>query len=157
MPQDRDTGAAANDYGRTTARRIATKIGATVIPRSSNECRLDGEKIVIKCARFGTPSIGVTYKMLDRLDGILGAFELNDGSYDLFLLGPDAFRENMSATQSMGSSAGKVGMVAKRVFVQRGHSRGNVRLDRNRRGKPPKTRLELPACVGGTNHRRWIT
>jgi len=129
MPQDRDTGAAANEYGRATARRIATKIGATELQRSSNECRLDGERIVIKCARLVTPSTGVTYKMLDRLDGILGAFELDDGSYDLFLLGPDAFRENMSATQSRGASAGKVGMVTKNIFVQLGRSRGNVRLD----------------------------
>ena len=96
------------------------KIGATEMQRSSNECRLDGEKIVIKCARLGTPSIGVTYKMLDHLDGILGAFELDDGTYDLFLLGPDAFRENLSATQSRGASAGKVGKVTKNVFVQRG-------------------------------------
>ena len=128
MPQDRDTGAAANEYGRVTARKIATKIGATEIQRSSYECRVDGVKIVIKCARVGTPSIGVTYKMLDRLDGILGAFELDNGSYDLFLLEPHAFRENMSATQSSGASAGKVGKVTKNVFVQRGRSRGNVRL-----------------------------
>ena len=52
MPQDRDTGAAANEYGRATARSIAMKIGATEIKRSSNECRLDGQKIVIKCARL---------------------------------------------------------------------------------------------------------
>ena len=129
MPQDRDTGAAANEYGRATARRIASKIGATEIRRSSNECRLDGQKVVIKCARVVTPSIGVTYRMLDHLDGILGAFELDDGSFDLFLLAPDAFRENMSATQSRGASAGKVGMVTKKVFVQLGRSRGNVRLD----------------------------
>jgi len=67
--------------------------------------------------------------MLDRLEGILGAFELDDGSYDLYLLGPGTFRDNMSATQSKGPSAGKVGMVTKDVFVQLGHSRGNVRLD----------------------------
>ncbi len=128
MPQDHDSGAAANEYGRATARTIATKIGATEIQRSSNECRLDGQRIVIKSARLGTPSIGVTYRMLDRLDGILGAFELEDGTYDLFLLGPDAFRQNMSATRSRGASAGKVGMVTKSVFVQLGRSRGNVRL-----------------------------
>jgi hypothetical protein len=129
MPQDGDTGAAANEYGRTTARSIATKIGATEIQRSSNECRLDGEKIVIKCARLGTPSIGVTYRMLDGLDSILGAFELDDGSYDLYILAPDVFRANMSATQSRGASAGKVGMVTKTVFVELGRPRGKVRLE----------------------------
>ena len=67
--------------------------------------------------------------MLDRLDGILGAFELDDGSYDLYLLAPDAFRANVSATQSRGASAGKVGMVTKGIFVQLGRSRGNVRRD----------------------------
>ena len=84
---------------------------------------------MIKCARVDTPSIGVTYKMLDHLDGILGAFELEDGSYDLFLLGPEAFRENMSATHSRGASAGKVGMVTKDVFLELGRSRGSVRID----------------------------
>lgn len=129
MPQDRDTGAAGNEYGRETARKIATKIGATELQGSSNECVLDGERIVIKCARLGTPSIGVTYRMLDHLDGILGAFELADGTYDLFVLEPAVVRENMSATRSKGASAGKVGMVAKNIFVQLGRSRGNVRLD----------------------------
>ena len=129
MPQDRDTGAAANEYGRETARKIAKKIGAPELQGSSNECALDGERIVIKCARLGTTSIGVTYRMLDHLDGILGAFELADGTYDLFVLEPGVVRENMSATRSKGASAGKVGMVAKNIFVQLGRSRGNVRLD----------------------------
>jgi hypothetical protein len=129
MPQDRETGAEANEYGRETARRIATSLGATEIHPSSNECRLNGERIVIKCARVTTPSIGVTYKMLDRLDGILAALELEDGSYDLFLLTPDIFRENMSPTRSRGSSAGRVGMLSRENIVQRGQPRGNTRLD----------------------------
>jgi len=67
--------------------------------------------------------------MLDHLDGILGAFELADGTYDLFVLEPGVVRENMSATRSKVASSGKVGMVAKNIFVQLGRSRGNVRLD----------------------------
>ncbi len=70
MPQDRDTGAAGNEYGHETALRVAEKVGASGLGKASNECRIDGKRIVIKCARAGTASVGVTYKMLDRLDGI---------------------------------------------------------------------------------------
>lgn len=128
MPQDRETGAAANEWGRETARRIAAKIDASAPRGSSNECLLDGDRIVIKCARMGTSSVGVTYKMLDRLDGILGAFETENGTYDLFLLTPEEFREHMTPTRSRGASAGRVGLVAKAFFLALGESRGSVRL-----------------------------
>jgi hypothetical protein len=44
--------------------------------------------------------------MLERLEAILGAFELEDGSYDLFLLDADRYRANMQPTRSKGASAG---------------------------------------------------
>jgi hypothetical protein len=86
MTQDRVTGAAANEWGRTTARAIASKIGAAMKGRTSNEATLDGQKVVIKCAAFGTDSVGVTFKMLDRLDSIIGAFQLDDESFELWSL-----------------------------------------------------------------------
>ena len=49
MPQDRETGVTAVEYGLATARKIAKVIGATKIgnPRS-NEYELNGKRIVIK-------------------------------------------------------------------------------------------------------------
>jgi hypothetical protein len=54
MTQDRASGAAADKWGRETARKIASKIGAVMKGRTSNEAQLDGETIVIKCAASAT-------------------------------------------------------------------------------------------------------
>jgi hypothetical protein len=129
MPQNRDSGAAGNEYGHATAAKVANRIGATGLGKASNECRLDGKRIVIKCARAATSSVGVTYRMLDQLDGILGAFEMEDGSYDLLLLEPSVYREHMAPTRSTGASAGRVGIVPRTVFFDHAKSLGNVRLD----------------------------
>src|SRR5262249_49901918 len=105
MAQDRASGAAANEWGRVTARAIASKIG------TSNEATLNGEKVVIKCAASATDSVGVTFKMLDRLDSIIGAFQLDDKSFELWSLAPEKFHQEMRDTRSKGSSSGKVGIV----------------------------------------------
>ncbi len=81
MPQDRDSGAAANQWGRETARYIASQIGATMQSRASNEALLNGQNVVIKCAAPATNSVGVTYKMLEKLDAVIGAFQSDDGSF----------------------------------------------------------------------------
>ena len=54
MPQDRSTGAAADRWGRETARLIAFQIGATMQRRGSNEALLNGQKVAIKCAAAAT-------------------------------------------------------------------------------------------------------
>ncbi len=48
MTQDLASGAAANEWGRKTAREIAFEIGAVMKGRSSNEAVLDDKKVVIK-------------------------------------------------------------------------------------------------------------
>jgi hypothetical protein len=78
MAQDQISGAAANEWGRVTARAIASKIGAIMKGQTSNEALLEGKTVVIKCAASATDSVGVTFKMLDRLDSIIGAFQLDD-------------------------------------------------------------------------------
>jgi hypothetical protein len=74
MLQDRNRGAAADRWGRETARRIASQIGVTMQSRVSNEAILNGQKVVIKCAPPATDSVGVTYKMLEKLYSIIGTF-----------------------------------------------------------------------------------
>lgn len=129
MTQDRLTGAAANDWGFATARAIASKVGAVMKGRMSNEATFDGKKVVIKCAASATGSVGVTFKMLDRLDSIIGAFQLDDGSFELWSLSPEKFREEMRDTRSKGSSAGKVGLVRRDFFERNGMLLVRVRLD----------------------------
>ncbi len=129
MPQDRNSGATANQWGRETARRIASQIGATMQSRTSNEALLNGQSIVIKCAAPATNSVGVTYKMLEKLDAIVGAFQSDDGFFELWSLLPEQFEAGMRETRSRGSSAGKVAIVRRGVFTTHGTLLGRVRVE----------------------------
>jgi hypothetical protein len=128
MSQDRRSGAAANKWGRLTARKIATKIGAAMLGSNSNEARFRRKRVVIKCANPATRSIGVMFSMLSRLDTVIAAFQLSDGSFELWCLAISVFRSEMSETRSRGDSAGKVGQVRRSVFVNRGKHLGRVRI-----------------------------
>lgn len=128
MGQNRNTGAAANEYGRLTAQRVMAFLGTAPLSDQSNECVLKGEHVVIKCARARTNSVGVSYNTLKRLDAIVGAFEQPDDTYRLYRLSPQDFRKNMSPTRSRGPSSGRIGKVARRVFEDRGNLIGTLRL-----------------------------
>lgn len=128
MAQDRNSGAEANDWGHRTALLLAEKLGASGMRRNSNECQLAGERVVIKCANPATTSVGVTYRMLDRLDRIAAAFKLDDGSFELFSLLPAEFVAAMRQTRSRGSAAGKVGLVDRSTFQRSGKPMGRLRI-----------------------------
>lgn len=128
MPQDQQSGAVGNTFGRDTARTIAAVLGATMAGGASNEARLDGRRIVIKCARARTPSIGVTFRMLAQIEVILGAFEQADGSFEIVELSPAVFKLLMQPTRSKGPSAGRVGVVGRAAFLAHGTRLRTVRL-----------------------------
>ena len=128
MTQDQLSGAAADEWGRKTARAIASELGAEMKSATSNEATFNGKNIVIKCAAPATDSVGVTFKMLDRLDSIVAAFQRADGSFDLWRLPADKFRREMRDTRSTGASAGKVGLVRKDVFEKHGELITRVNL-----------------------------
>src|SRR5438045_1686780 len=95
MPQTRKTGAAGNDYGRDCGEMIANLLGAQKIRtgRSSNECLLNGNRVIIKCARSKRPQqVGVYAHMFDRLDAVIGAFKNADGSYHIYEMSLDKLR-----------------------------------------------------------------
>ena len=46
MAQDQISGAAANEWGRVTARAIASKIGAIMKGQTSNEALLEGKTVI---------------------------------------------------------------------------------------------------------------
>lgn len=121
--QSRETGAAANDYGRRTAQSIAGKLGAQSTSATSNEFVLEGRPVTIRCARLGTTSVGVTYLMLDRVMEVLAAFQEADGSYSILSLGSETFKEHMRPSRSRGPSAGRVGIVSRSAFEQYGTQR----------------------------------
>jgi hypothetical protein len=128
MPQDRESGARANKYGRETAKKIADKIGAKSISKISNEFELQGRKITIRCAKHSTNDFGVTYKMLERIDAIYAALEQKNSEYELYEISPSIFKKNMRETKSRGPAAGKVGLVKKSVFVNEGKFIDSVKI-----------------------------
>jgi hypothetical protein len=97
---------------------------------TSNEAILDDKRVVIKCAAPNTDSVGVTYKMLDTLVSVVGAFQLDDGSFELWALSPANFRDGMRATRSRGAANGKVGLVRRDAFHKHGKLIGRVYLDK---------------------------
>jgi hypothetical protein len=128
MPQNRQSGAEADRYGRECARKIATALGATQIKIRSNECVFKGERVVIHCAQRRTKSVGVTLRMLEGLDAVLGAFEQDDGTYQVWRLSAEDYAHHMIPTRSRGSSSGKVGIVKRVVFERNGVRIATVRL-----------------------------
>jgi hypothetical protein len=127
MTQDRASGAAAREWGIKTARALAEKLGATRPTGSSNECRLEGSRVVIKCAAPATDSVGVTFSMLDRLDAVVGAFQRDDGAFELWSMAPAVFKRHMRDTRSK-SAVGRMGLVKRDVFQTKGRALGKVRL-----------------------------
>jgi hypothetical protein len=125
MPQDRESGARAAAWGHEAAYKIAWKIGATGMGKTSNECQLNGEHVVIKCARRNTTSVGVTYQMLTRIDRVIGAFELDDGLFELWAISPKQFESSMRESITSG---GKTALVSRSFFEQHGKKIQRVQL-----------------------------
>lgn len=128
MSQNQNSGAVANQWGRDTARSIASHLGAEMVSKGSNECIFEESTIVIKCAKPATDSVGVTYKMLERLDFIIGAFQSENSKFDLYKLSASNFKSEMRATASQGSANGKVGIVRKSVFESNAKHIGSLAI-----------------------------
>ena len=130
MPQNRHTGAEGNRFGHDCGARVAVALGTRLLGGASNECILNGERVVIKCARKGTPDVGITYRMVQTLDAVVGAFEDASGLYRILRL--PAYRcknlMQMKPTRSHGPSARKVGKVPKSVFEHEGTLLSVVRI-----------------------------
>jgi hypothetical protein len=124
MGQNRATGAAGNEFGHRNAKELAALLGATLTKPGSNEARWEGKLVALKSAGAGTPAIGMTYAMLNRVDEVIAALQRDDGAFDLYALSVAAFRSAMRPTRSKGPSSGRVGMVSLRVFEQDGRNLG---------------------------------
>lgn len=120
MPQDRESGARASQYGRECGKKVTEAIGAKSVRPGSNECALGDELLSVHCARKDTDRIGVTYKTLDRVSAVLGAFEQDDGSYIVWRMSSDEYKKLMTNTRSLGDSRDKVGMVKRADFERSG-------------------------------------
>jgi hypothetical protein len=126
--QNQQTGAAAAQWGRETAKRLARALGASIPIGGSNECKLDGQPIVIKCAAATTDSVGVTFAMLKRVARIIAAFQTSDSTFEVWSLTPKQFESQMRDTASKGASAGKVGLVRRTYFEKAGTYLGTIAI-----------------------------
>jgi hypothetical protein len=126
MSQTTISGAQASRWGLRCGRALAALLGASNPQGNSNECKLNGQKVVIKCAHINTDSVGVSYRMLERLDAVIGAFEVADSEFEIWQLSPEVYRTKMTGTKSQGPSAGKVGIVKRSVFQEYGTSLGRL-------------------------------
>ena len=120
MPQDRNSGKQANDWGRNCAGKVAKAIGTHLITTNSNEAVFNNERVVIKCAHKNTNSVGVSHEMINRLDAVVGAFENADGKFRVLRLPARLCVSAMTPTRSRGPSAGKVGIVKRTLFDDEG-------------------------------------
>lgn len=126
MPQDRSSGAKADKWGRATAQMIANRLGTEMISLKSNECIWNGKRIVIKCAGLNTNDVGVSFKMLERIDEICGAFQTGEHAFRLWTIKPEIYKSYMRDTASQGASRGKVGLVNRQLFEERGSYLGEI-------------------------------
>jgi hypothetical protein len=112
MPQNRETGARADRFGREMADRIARTLGTRLITKNSNEINYKGKRIVIKSAQKNVPQIGVSLKMLKRIKGIIAVLEEKEGKYTLYKITPQWYKLEMTPSKSKSPSACKVMMVS---------------------------------------------
>ena len=88
--QNTATGQKAQAWGVETARKIADALGAEKAADQpmANEFILDGKRVAIKCARPATTQCGLTNSMRDRVDYIICASQVAEGTFNLYKVTP---------------------------------------------------------------------
>lgn len=72
--------------------------------------------MTIRCAQIGNNQIGVTYGMLDRVDAIIAAFEVEKNQYKLIEISPALYKKFLRDSKNEGH----VGLVQKRYLEAHG-------------------------------------
>jgi len=123
MAQDQESGARANDFGHQNGTALISHLGGKNRKPGSNEFDLNGERVSIHSAhhRNGrSQSVGVTRLCLKKIDSVLGAFQDEDGSYRVLKLSANQFESSSRPTASRGPSSGRVLIVKRLVFEDKG-------------------------------------
>jgi hypothetical protein len=119
LGQTRETGAAGNDFGRKNAIKVSEVMGLKRVSDQANEFLFRDRRVVVKSGGRKTTSIGVTTKSLDRVSGILAAFEESDGQFSIWLIDVVDFKAHMKPSRSL-SSNGNVQTVSRKVIRELG-------------------------------------
>ena len=93
--QDRNSGQAANQWGRAMAKAVAKVLGGKPLSSRTNEMEYEGGVWVVKSAHYKTIYIGVPVTMLDRVAGIIAVLEEHNGDFSLYKIAPDWFKAHM--------------------------------------------------------------
>ena len=128
MSQNQATGAAANQWGRQTAQKLIIAYGGKSASSTSNEFFKDEELLVMKCAAPATTSVGVSYKMLDRIHGVVAAFADTPSKFSIYRMSSEKYKALMRPTASRGTSSGRVGVVSKGAFIEYSIPEGHLSL-----------------------------
>ena len=121
MPQDRASGAKASRFGHQNGTTLIAKLGGKNRKRGSNEFDLKDERVSIHSARHRrSQSVGVTRLCLKTIKAVLGAFQDADGSYRILKLTAKQFKDSSRPTASRGPSSGRVLIVKRSVFEDKG-------------------------------------
>lgn len=93
--QDRESGQAANRWGRAMAKAVAKVLDGKPLSSRTNEMEYEGAVWVVKSAHYKTLYIGVPVAVLDRVAGVIAVVEEHDGDFSLYKVAPDWFRAHM--------------------------------------------------------------
>lgn len=125
--QRRITGRNANRWGHKAARMVMEKIGAQRTPRNnSNECHLGEESVVIKLVKGKSTSVKISYRMLWRIQAVIGAFEGADGEFHLWKISTKVLEENMRKERVKFAPSRWSGVVGRRIFEEKGQNLGVI-------------------------------
>jgi hypothetical protein len=95
MPQDRESGREANQFGHRIAKVVADKLGLEFIGHpTSNQCKGPKGIGVIKSARTST-YIGILKSMLPELDVVYAVIKFDANTYQVFEISREEFEKFM--------------------------------------------------------------
>jgi hypothetical protein len=123
LPQDRNSGAKASQFGHQNATKIIAQLGGKNRKPGSNEFDLNGERVSVHSAHYRNgrvQSVGVTLNCLRTVKAVFGAFQDKDGSYKLVSLPAALFKKFSRPTASKGPSADRVVLVKRKIFEDHG-------------------------------------
>jgi len=125
MTQDKESGGKAAKFGLRAAAAVGEKIGAKKVNPRANEFEFKGQRVTIRMAHLDTNQVGVLYSMLERVQAVIGAFEISTNEYELLSVPSATFKQSL---RDSNTGNGRVGLVRKSVFVEKGKLVANVTL-----------------------------
>lgn len=132
MIQTTESGRQGNEVGRFIGQKIAEELDMT-LENGSNKGIYSNKNVVIKSARLGNSQFGITNKMLQEIEFVILAKEIEFCNFDIYLVDIQSIISHGRPTKSKGSSAGKVtnfsvskamssGSFIKHLYIQLPHS-----------------------------------